>query len=195
MTAQEVLRATGRAAQAAFPDRAEALIAVVERRMWFGRRGRPEPAIPSGGDEEVRPIRAEAACEVCQRTRYDEALAVVGAGPTWASFDSARAWQVRTVSGTLRLPITICGACLSIGDEDAEHDDRALADLLRAIVAHGGESAETIAFELGQRFTDAALPAPSRAPCRGCSAPSRGSPHPAGICARCWTQARAARNR
>ena len=188
MTAGALLDAVERAAHAAFPDRAESLIAAVERRLWLGRSARTESAEQDEQDVEVDTSSENDACAICGRTDVNWFLAVMGSGGAFERFDHDRAWEVRNDDGNLRLPILLCGACRIAGSESPDHDDAVLADLVRALRASGeGESAVA---ELERRFSVVDL-GRIVAPCLACGDSPPAAGFRGGVCERCWKRARA----
>ena len=189
MTAGALLAAVERAAFAAFPDRAEKLIGVVERRLWFGPSASTEKPPESEHDVEAS-SRFEEGCAICARSRVNWSDAVMGIGGRFDRYDHDRSWEVRSESGHLRLPLTICGPCRILGGESPESDELALSDLVRALRTTGLE-AESVVLELEQRFADSELPEQSHSPCLSCGAESRlPDSNRGGLCAACWRSAR-----
>ena len=191
MTAGALLDAVERAALAAFPDRAEKLIAVVERRLWFGPSARTERPDENEHDVEVIPSALDDGCAICARAWVNWSHGVTGIGGRFERYDHERAWEVRSEGASLRLPLAICGPCRLVGGDGAGSDDLALSDLVRALRASGRE-VERFVVELERRFGESAPPEPSRLPCVSCGAdPLPPDEHRGGLCAPCWRNARA----
>jgi len=186
MRAEALLDVTQAALRAAFPDRADALLRVVERRLWFDPALAPE-AIPAADDREIPP-GAALECACCRRQRFEVGHAAMGIGGAWERFDDERYWTVHVVEGSLRLPVLLCGVCCRLAADDRAGDDAALRDLARALDA---AERPDVRAELERRFDRAELPPVTTGPCLACTTRQSEPPHATPVCNECWAKARA----